>query len=110
MLSLMYITNDEKLAKIADKYKVDRVWIDLEIKNKELRQPKILNTVISRHSIEDIEKIKKVLNYSQLIVRVNSIDEESKEEIANIIKTLVDGDIKEEINAIKITKKWGVLL
>ena len=38
MLKLMYITNNPEVAKIADETGVDRVWIDLESKGKELRQ------------------------------------------------------------------------
>jgi len=85
MLKLMYITNDPEVAKIADESGVDRVWIDLESKGKELRQPKILNTVLSQHSISDIPKVKAVLKNAKLIVRVNKIDEESEQEINDVI-------------------------
>ena len=64
MLRLMYITNNPDVAKIADEAGVDRVWIDLESKGKELRQPKNLNTVLSKHKISDIKKVKKVLKKS----------------------------------------------
>ena len=37
-LKLMYITNDETIAKIAEKHGVDRIWIDLETLGKEERQ------------------------------------------------------------------------
>ena len=90
MLKLMYITNNPKVAKIADETGVDRVWIDLESKGKELRQPKVLNTVISQHSIKDIEKVKAVLKNSELIVRVNKIDEESEKEINSVIEAGAD--------------------
>ena len=90
MLKLMYITNNPEVAKIADENGVNRVWIDLEIKGKELRQPKILNTVISKHEISDIPKVKKVLKNSELIVRVNSIDDESKKEINDVIEAGAD--------------------
>lgn len=86
MLKLMYITNDPEVAKIADEAGVDRVWIDLESKGKELRQPKILNTVLSQHSISDIPKVKSVLKNAKLIVRVNKIDEESEKEINDVIE------------------------
>ena len=56
-LTLFYITNKPEVALIADKYGVDRVWIDLEVLGKELRQ-KNLDTVKSKHSISDIERIK----------------------------------------------------
>ena len=40
MLTLMYITNNPDVALIAQKYGVDRIWIDLEYKGKEERQPR----------------------------------------------------------------------
>lgn len=90
MLKLMYITNNPEVAKIADETGVDRVWIDLESKGKELRQPKILNTVLSKHEISDIPKVKSVLKNSELIVRVNKIDNESEEEINKVIEAGAD--------------------
>ena len=59
-LKLMYITNDLDIALIAQKYGVDRVWIDLETIGKEERQ-KGHDTVKSHHTVDDIRKIK--LNY-----------------------------------------------
>lgn len=56
-LNLMYITNNLEIALVAEKYGVDRVWVDLETLGKEERQ-KGMNTVKSNHSIEDIKKIK----------------------------------------------------
>ena len=90
MLKLMYITNDPEIAKIADEAGVDRIWIDLESKGKELRQPKILNTVLSNHRISDIPKVKSVLKNSQLIVRINKMDDEAEEEINNVIEAGAD--------------------
>ena len=90
MLKLMYITNNPDVAKIADESGVDRVWVDLESKGKELRQPKILNTVLSQHSISDIPKVKSVLKNAKLIVRVNKIDNESENEINQVIEAGAD--------------------
>ena len=90
MLKLMYITNDPDVAEIADEAGVDRVWIDLESKGKELRQPKNLNTVLSKHKISDIKKVKKVLKKSKLIVRINKIDEEAEDEINKVIESGAD--------------------
>lgn len=61
MIKLMYITNDKEVAKIAENAGVDRIWIDLEVNGKEERQ-KGMDTVKSKHKIEDVAKIKKVLN------------------------------------------------
>lgn len=84
-ITLMYITNRIEVAKIAQEAGVDRIWIDLEVKGKEERQ-KGMNTVKSQHKIEDIKKIKPVLTTSKLMVRVNPIDEESEEEINQVVE------------------------
>ena len=64
-LKLMYITNNPQVAGIIDGYGVDRVFLDLEIIGKEKRQGH-LDTVISRHSIDDVKKLKAVINKAQL--------------------------------------------
>ena len=83
-ITLMYITNRVDVAKIAEEAGVDRIWIDLEVKGKEERQ-KGMNSVKSQHTIEDIKKIKPILTTSQLMVRVNPMDEESEDEINQVI-------------------------
>ena len=89
MLKLMYITNEPEVAKIAENSGVDRIWIDLEVNGKEERQ-KGMDTVKSKHKIDDVGKIKKVLKNSELIVRVNPIYENSKYEIDSVIKQGAD--------------------
>lgn len=84
MLELMYITNNPDIAMIADEAGVDRVWIDLEYKDKEKRQ-KGLDTVKSHHSVSDISKIKPLLKQAKMQVRVNHINDYSKEEIDSVI-------------------------
>lgn len=79
-LTFMYITNDPFTASVCEKAGVDRVWIDLEYKGKEERQ-KNKDTVKSFHSISDIARIKKHLKRSQLLVRINPYDNDSKLEI-----------------------------
>lgn len=88
-LKLMYITNDLDVALIAQKYGVDRVWIDLETIGKELRQ-KGLDSVKSHHQISDISKIKPRLITSEMLVRINSWHEGSIEEINNVIDAGAD--------------------
>ena len=51
----MYITNSVGVALIAEKYGVDRIWIDLETLGKQERQGHI-DSVKSKHSINDIKK------------------------------------------------------
>ena len=89
MLKLMYITNDSNVAKVAEDAGVDRIFIDLEINGKEERQGH-LDTVISKHQITDVGEIKPVLHNAELLVRVNSIYEDSKKEIDSVIQQGAD--------------------
>lgn len=89
MIKLMYITNECNVARIADIYGVDRIFIDLEVNGKEERQ-KGLDTVKSKHKIVDIGKIKKILKNAELLVRINPIYKKSKEEIDSVIKQGAD--------------------
>lgn len=83
-LKLMYITNKENVVKIAEDSGVDWIFIDLEINGKGERQGH-LDTVISRHHIEDVKKIKSVITKAELLVRVNPIYDNSKSEIDKVI-------------------------
>ena len=90
-LTLMYITNNPRVAEIAQEAGVNRVWVDMEYIGKELRQAG-MNTVKSHHTVEDVAALRKVVTTSQLQVRVNPIHEatseycSSKEEIDNVIE------------------------
>lgn len=83
-LKLMYLTNNVEIAKIAEDASVDRIFLDLELRGKVERQGH-LDTVISHHSIEDIKKLKAVLQKAQLLVRVNSLYDGSRAEIDKAI-------------------------
>lgn len=95
MLKLMYITNQAEIAKIADENGVDRIFIDLETLGKQERQGG-MDTVQSRHSIEDISKVKAVVKKAKIMVRVNPLHEatgaylSSKEEIDAVIEAGAD--------------------
>jgi len=80
MLRLMYITNDPMIGKIAQKAGVDWIFVDLEYIGKKDRQSN-RNTVISAHTIDDIIKMRSVIDKSQLLVRVNPLGQWSKKEI-----------------------------
>lgn len=88
-LKLMYITNSPQIASIAQKYGVDRIWVDLESLGKEERQRNI-DSVKSLHRIDDIKRIVPVLNESELLVRVNPINSESELEINQVIEAGAD--------------------
>lgn len=88
-LTLMYITNSVPVAIIAEKYGVERVWVDLEVLGKEERQ-KGRDSVKSHHTVDDIKKIKPHLTTSQMLVRVNPWYEGSVEEINSVIAAGAD--------------------
>lgn len=88
-LKLMYITNNSDVALIAEKYGVDRIWIDLETLGKEERQHN-MNTVKSKHSIEDIKRIKPLLTKSDMLVRINPWNDNSEKEINDVIAAGTD--------------------
>ena len=73
-LTLMYITNNPQIARIARSAGVDRIWVDLEYIGKEDRQGG-MDTVKSHHTIEDVRRIRPVVADSELLVRINPIHE-----------------------------------
>ena len=70
-LKLMYLTNDPKIAKIAQDVSVDRIFLDLETRGKAERQAN-MDTVISHNRIDDEKTLSAGLERSELMVRVNS--------------------------------------
>ena len=88
-LVLMYITNNSEVALIAEKYGVDRIWIDLETLGKEERQ-KGMNTVKSKHTVDDIKKIKPLLTKAEVLVRINPWHDGSKKELEEVISAGAD--------------------
>lgn len=85
-LQMMYITNNPQIARIAEKYSVDRIWVDLERIGKKERQGG-MDTVQSTHSIEDIKSIRRAITgKAKLQVRVNPIHEHSLSEINAVIE------------------------
>ncbi|MCR4718064.1 MAG: aldolase [Firmicutes bacterium] len=83
-IKLMYITNNPEIAVIAENCGVDSIWVDLEVLGKEERQQS-MNTVKSYHTIEDVGTISKVLKKSEMLVRINSWNPNSEEEIEQVI-------------------------
>lgn len=88
-LKLMIITNNSEIAKEAENSGVDRIFIDMEINGKKERQGH-LDTVISRHSFEDISKIKSIINKSEILVRINPFYSNTKEEVEKVISLGAD--------------------
>ncbi|MBQ8184078.1 MAG: aldolase [Clostridia bacterium] len=94
-LKLMYITNNPRVASLAQSSGVDRIFVDMEYIGKEERQGG-LDTVKSHHTVEDVKNLRKVLNKTELLVRVNPIHEKgeswcsSEEEINAVVEAGAD--------------------
>lgn len=94
-LKLMYITNRPDVAQMAQNCGVDRIFVDMEYIGKEERQGG-LDTVKSHHTVEDVKNLRKVLNETELLVRVNPIHEagenwgSSKDEIDAVVEAGAD--------------------
>ena len=94
-LKLMYITNSEDVAHIAEEAGVDRIFVDMEYIGKTDRQGG-MDTVQSRHTAADVRRLAQCLNKAELFVRVNPIHEKtdkyssSKEEIDEVIEAGAD--------------------
>ncbi len=80
----IFITNVAKLAQYAVHASVQRIMVDLEIMGKVERQGHI-NSLISRHNMEDVKKIRKAVPEAELIVRLNPIYEKTQEEVNQAI-------------------------
>ena len=94
-LKLMYITNNPQVAALAQESGVDRIFVDMEYIGKEERQGG-LDTVKSHHTVEDVKNLRRVLNKTELLVRVNPIHDagenwcSSKDEIDAVIDAGAD--------------------
>ncbi len=94
-LKLMYITNRPEIAQIAETAGVDRIFIDLEYIGKADRQGG-MDTVQSRHTLDDVKKISEAITTAELLVRVNPIHDareayaSSEEEIGTAIDNGAD--------------------
>ena len=77
-LKLMYITNRPDVAAVAEASGVDRIFVDMEYIGKGARQGG-MDTVQSRHTVEDVRRIRQVLTKADLMVRCNPIHEATEE-------------------------------
>ncbi len=88
-LTLMYLTHDPQVARIAQQAGVDWVFVDLEIIGKHARQGH-LDTVISGHTAADVRAVRAVVDGSQVLVRVNPLHDGSSREIDDVIDAGAD--------------------
>lgn len=88
-LKLMYLTSSPEVAAIAEKNGVDRIFLDLELRGKELRQAN-MDTVISHNSFRDVRPLRTALQRAELLVRINSVYEGTTEEVDRVIRDGAD--------------------
>jgi 2-keto-3-deoxy-L-rhamnonate aldolase RhmA len=88
-IRLLYITNDPYVGLIAERSGVDWIFLDMEYRGKKERQ---LNrdTVISCHTLEDIQVMRSVITKSKLMVRINPWGKWSCGEIEGVLKAGAD--------------------
>jgi hypothetical protein len=84
MLELIQITNDPAFARRCDALAGFRLWVDLERLGKAERQAG-RNTFISAHNLDDVGRIKRVLQRSPLMVRVNPLNEGTPAEVDAVL-------------------------
>lgn len=83
-MKFIFITNKVDIAQYANQCKVGRIFVDLEILGKFERQGH-LDTVISRHSMEDVGNIRQVLPDADIMVRINPLNENTQKEVDDAI-------------------------
>ena len=84
----MYITNRPEVARIAEQTGVDRIFVDLEVLDKEKRQGG-MNTVQCHYTLDDVSLMRRNFG-GELLVRSNHIHPGSPEEIDTIIANGAD--------------------
>ena len=84
MLDLIQITNDPDFARRCDALEGLRLWVDLERNGKAERQAG-RNTFISTHTLDDVGRIKAVLQRSRLMVRVNPLNPDTDTEVNAVL-------------------------
>ena len=88
-LPLVLISNNLELIQEADSCKIARIMLDLETIGKKARQQG-KNLYISNHCIDDIIAAKKILSHAKCMVRINPLQEKSKQEIENVVANGAD--------------------
>ncbi|MEQ6341933.1 MAG: HpcH/HpaI aldolase/citrate lyase family protein [Gammaproteobacteria bacterium] len=89
MIKLMLITNNPEMAQFAVESGVNRIFVDLEVLGKQERQGH-LDTLISRHSIQDVQRVRLAIPGSELLVRLNPYNAGTDQEIEAAISAGAD--------------------
>ncbi|MGF1825779.1 aldolase/citrate lyase family protein [Vibrio splendidus] len=104
-MNFMYITNNPDITCYANSCGIKRIFVDLEILGKYERQGH-LDTVISNHSEEDINKVKAASGSSEVLVRINPFNNNTNKEVERAITEGADIIMlpmfhsKEEVNTV----------
>ena len=94
-LKLMYITNNIRVAQMAENAGVDRIFVDMEYIGKSDRQGG-MDSVQNHHTVDDVKILRSVIKKSELLVRVNPIHRaagdccSSKDEIEAVLEAGAD--------------------
>ena len=83
-LKLLYITNRSDVAEAAQQSGVDWIFVDLEQRGKAERQGHV-DSVKSRHTIEDIRRLRPVMTSSRLLVRTDPVFEGTADQVDQAI-------------------------
>jgi len=83
-MDTIFITNDSWRAQVAEQAGVNRVMVDLEIIGKSERQ-KNHDTLISKHSLSDVARLRPLLKLALLMVRVNPMHDRTPDEVSACI-------------------------
>jgi hypothetical protein len=84
-MKFLFITNSVEIATFASASGVDRIFVDLELLGKQQRQGH-LDTVISRHDIQDVARLRPAVPKGALLVRVNPVHEGTRKEVDQVIQ------------------------
>lgn len=84
MLELIQITNDPEFARRCDALGGIRLFVDLERLGKAERQAG-RDTFISKHTLDDVGRVKQVLRRSRLMVRVNPLHGGTRDEVDAVL-------------------------
>lgn len=115
----MLLTDEPMVAILAEKAGVDRIFYDLEYINKRERQAG-RNAVMSKYDIKGISKVRKSIQRTSLLVRVNPIYFGSEDEINQAIEYGADilmlpmvldaGDVRRFLNLVGGRAKTCIMI
>lgn len=79
-MQFMLITAIPEIASFIEDCGVERIFVDMEVRGKAVRQHG-MDTPIHQHSFSDVSKLKKILKKAELLLRINPLHKDTKEEI-----------------------------